>query len=184
LSFFLDLHFFPVWLVDRFHVNWVMAAGFCLWSSAAAVTGSVHGFAKLGALHSRSPSRLPIPHTRRFWCETFRKNTEVLQTLSSPAIGVGHLPRPVLRELVVVLSWLPFYLLRERYFAVETMAKIGGITYLLSAISAMVCGWPSDHWIAAGESPTRVRKVPALDMRGHVCRPPCDCSSLAILPAS
>ncbi len=35
------------WLVDRFDVKWVFAAGFFLWSIATAVTGSLHGFAAL-----------------------------------------------------------------------------------------------------------------------------------------
>src|SRR5580698_3954536 len=35
------------WLVDRFDVKWVFAAGFFLWSAATAVTGALHGFAAL-----------------------------------------------------------------------------------------------------------------------------------------
>lgn len=35
------------WLVDRFHVNWILALGFFLWSAATAVTGFVSGFATL-----------------------------------------------------------------------------------------------------------------------------------------
>ena len=35
------------WLVDRFDVKWVFAAGFLLWSAATAVTGLLHGFAAL-----------------------------------------------------------------------------------------------------------------------------------------
>ncbi|MFZ0759538.1 MAG: MFS transporter, partial [Candidatus Sulfotelmatobacter sp.] len=33
------------WLVDRFEVKWVFAAGFFVWSAATAVTGILHGFA-------------------------------------------------------------------------------------------------------------------------------------------
>lgn len=33
------------WLVERFNVNWIIAAGFCLWSVATAATGLVRGFA-------------------------------------------------------------------------------------------------------------------------------------------
>src|SRR3984957_15990592 len=32
------------WLVDRFDVKWVFAAGFFVWSAATAVTGLLHGF--------------------------------------------------------------------------------------------------------------------------------------------
>ena len=35
------------WIVDRFDVNWVLGAGFALWSVATAITGLVHGFAML-----------------------------------------------------------------------------------------------------------------------------------------
>ncbi len=35
------------WLVDRFDVKWVFAAGFTLWSAATATTGLIHGFAAL-----------------------------------------------------------------------------------------------------------------------------------------
>jgi len=35
------------WLVDRFDVKWVFAAGFLLWSASTAVTGLLHGFAAL-----------------------------------------------------------------------------------------------------------------------------------------
>ena len=35
------------WLVDRYDVKWVFAAGFFLWSTATAVTGILHGFTAL-----------------------------------------------------------------------------------------------------------------------------------------
>lgn len=35
------------WIVDRFGANWVLTAGFALWSLATAATGLVHGFALL-----------------------------------------------------------------------------------------------------------------------------------------
>ena len=35
------------WLVDRFDVKWVFAAGFFVWSAATAITGLLHGFAAL-----------------------------------------------------------------------------------------------------------------------------------------
>src|SRR5271155_783177 len=33
------------WLVDRFEVKWVFAAGFFVWSAATGITGILHGFA-------------------------------------------------------------------------------------------------------------------------------------------
>jgi MFS transporter, ACS family, D-galactonate transporter len=38
------------WLVDRFNVNWVLAAGFAVWSAATAATSIAHSFTVLLAL--------------------------------------------------------------------------------------------------------------------------------------
>jgi MFS transporter, ACS family, D-galactonate transporter len=49
-AFFPSYAFFQLvsgWLVDRFEVSWVIAAGFFLWSAATAATGFVHTFALL-----------------------------------------------------------------------------------------------------------------------------------------
>jgi ACS family D-galactonate transporter-like MFS transporter len=35
------------WLVDRFDVKWIFAAGFFLWSASTAITGLLHGFTAL-----------------------------------------------------------------------------------------------------------------------------------------
>ncbi|MGB2620933.1 MAG: MFS transporter [Candidatus Acidiferrum sp.] len=58
-----------------------------------------------------------------------------------------------------LLTWLPFYLVRERHFSMDKMGRIGGAAYLTLAVSALISGWASDVWIAAGASPTRVRKT-------------------------
>jgi MFS family permease len=39
------------------------------------------------------------------------------------------------------------------------MAEIGGMIYLLQAVSSVVFGRLSDRWIAAGATPTRARKT-------------------------
>ena len=57
------------------------------------------------------------------------------------------------------ITWLPFYLVRERHFSMGTMAKIGGLGYLCYAAAAVLFGWISDRWIAAGGTPTLVRKT-------------------------
>lgn len=57
-----------------------------------------------------------------------------------------------------LITWLPFYLIRERHFSMDSMAKIGGAAYLLGALFATLAGWLSDRWISAGGTPTRVRK--------------------------
>lgn len=58
-----------------------------------------------------------------------------------------------------LITWLPFYLVRERHFSMDKMAKIGGTAYLLGACSATLAGWLSDRWIMSGGTPTRVRKT-------------------------
>jgi MFS family permease len=57
------------------------------------------------------------------------------------------------------ITWLPFYLMRERHFSMSSMAKIVGLGYLCYAGSAVLFGWISDRWIAAGGTPTLVRKT-------------------------
>jgi MFS transporter, ACS family, D-galactonate transporter len=57
------------------------------------------------------------------------------------------------------ITWLPFYLVRERQFSVQRMSVVSGIAFVVLACSALASGWLSDRWIAAGGSPTRVRKT-------------------------
>src|ERR1700680_2092700 len=58
-----------------------------------------------------------------------------------------------------LVTWLPFYLVRERRFSMNEMARVAGSAYLSAAIIASLCGWFSDRWIEAGGTPTRVRKT-------------------------
>jgi MFS family permease len=58
-----------------------------------------------------------------------------------------------------LLTWLPFYLVRERHFAMDKMAKIGGTAYLVGACLSIFSGWFSDRWIRSGATPTFVRKT-------------------------
>ena len=59
----------------------------------------------------------------------------------------------------VLITWLPFYLVRERHFSMKEMARIGGIAYLLGACFATIAGRLSDRWILSGATPTLVRKT-------------------------
>jgi MFS family permease len=58
-----------------------------------------------------------------------------------------------------LITWLPFYLVRERHFSMDNMAKIGGIAYMLGACFAALAGWLSDRWITSGATPSRARKT-------------------------
>jgi ACS family D-galactonate transporter-like MFS transporter len=54
---------------------------------------------------------------------------------------------------------MPFYLVHERNFSMNKMARIGGAAFLLCALSSLISGPLTDRAIAAGGSPTRVRKT-------------------------
>jgi MFS family permease len=59
-------------------------------------------------------------------------------------------------SLYLLTLWLPFYLVRERHFSMDAMAKIGGAVFLTQALSSTVSGRIGDRWIAAGGTRTRV----------------------------
>jgi len=220
------------WLVDRFEVKWIFAAGFFVWSAATGVTALLHGFSAwvvvriiLGIGESIAfPAYSKILGSGLF-TESRRGfgNAAIMAGLSlGPAVGmlvggnvVGRFGwRPfflvlglgsllwlvpwlawmpvgttstavtlepkvrilnIFRErsawgtcvgqicinygLYFLVAWLPFYLVTARNLSMNQMARVGGLIFLLAAISAMVTGKLSDRWIAAGASATRVRKT-------------------------
>ena len=56
------------------------------------------------------------------------------------------------------ITWLPTYLVHERHLSLITMAKVSTFGYLSYSAGAALFGWISDRLIAAGRSPTLVRK--------------------------
>lgn len=58
-----------------------------------------------------------------------------------------------------LLTWLPSYLVQERHLSLAMMGVLGSIPFLVSAVSAVTCGYLSDRWIRRGGSPTTVRKT-------------------------
>lgn len=70
--------------------------------------------------------------------------------------------------LYFMVTWLPSYLVRERHFSLREVAKIGGGIFLLTAISASLCGRLADRWTASGATPTRVLKTFAVCGLGGV----------------
>ena len=220
------------WLVDRFDVKWVFAAGFFLWSSATAVTGLVHTLVLLLAARIvlgigesvAYPSYSKIiaqhcPEGRRGFANSM---ISVGQTLG-PSVGLlfggaavaaygwrpffivlggvcllwlmpwvwwmpashaqaasGPIDRgpgtlEILRQRSAwgtflclfsinyfqysMVTWLPFYLQRERGLSLNAMARVGAGFFLVASITASVCGWLADRWISAGGTHTRVRKT-------------------------
>jgi ACS family D-galactonate transporter-like MFS transporter len=57
-----------------------------------------------------------------------------------------------------LITWLPFYLVRQRNFSLQAMSMVGGAAFFALAISVLISGAAADRWIANGASPTRVLK--------------------------
>src|SRR5258708_11345197 len=53
-----------------------------------------------------------------------------------------------------LLTWLPFYLVRERHFSMYAMAKIGGAAYLIGACLSLAPRWPSPYLICPATTPS------------------------------
>ncbi len=70
--------------------------------------------------------------------------------------GLGHFSGNY--SFYFVIFWLPLYLVNARGFSVAEMGVVGGIIYIVYAISAQVTGLVSDMWMRAGASSTMVRK--------------------------
>lgn len=219
------------WLVDRFPVEWVLPAGFFLWSIAETGTSLVKGFGGLLVLqlmlgmgesvaypcYSKILAEHFAEHQRGFanaCIDAGAKCGPALGTLAGGlfmahfgwrpiflVLGLGSLiwlplwyrwmPRSQssavggLDELVSIrailsqraawatfighfcsnyfwyflLTWLPFYLVRERHFSLSAMAMIGALAYLVTGSITTLTGWLSDRSIAAGAPPTRIRKT-------------------------
>ena len=80
---------------------------------------------------------------------------EIVRQRSSWGTWVGHFCMNY--PLYFLLTWLPFYLVSERHFSLQGMGRMGGATFVMSALSCFICGRLSDHWICAGATATRVR---------------------------
>jgi ACS family D-galactonate transporter-like MFS transporter len=249
-SFFWTYAIFQIvsgWLVDRFPVNWVLALGILLWSTATFGTGLVGGFKLLLAMRLilgigesvayPSYSKIISRHFSEFqrgranslisagqalgpafgtllggmlmarvgwrlffvvlgiasslwllpWLKFLRgtapTTSDVKPTLAPGNAAILPASEPVACASILqilrqrsawgtfaglfaynyiwyfFITWLPFYLVRERHFSVQGMSIVSGLAFLVLAISALVSGWLSDKWIAAGATPTLVRKT-------------------------
>jgi MFS transporter, ACS family, D-galactonate transporter len=58
-----------------------------------------------------------------------------------------------------LITWLPFYLVRQRNFSLQTMSLVGGAAFFVLAISVTASGWGADRWIASSGNPTLVLKT-------------------------
>jgi MFS transporter, ACS family, D-galactonate transporter len=58
-----------------------------------------------------------------------------------------------------LITWLPFYLVRQRGFSLQTMSLVGSGAFFALAVSVTASGWIVDRWIVSGGSPTRALKT-------------------------
>jgi MFS transporter, ACS family, D-galactonate transporter len=218
------------WLVDHYDVNWILAAGFFLWSCGTAVTGLIGSFATLLLLRLLMgvAESVAYPAYSKIFATRYNENQRgVANSLidagskCGPALGtlvggilvarygwrpffivlgLGALPwlpcwlkwmprgpsaadtcpdaQPSVREILqhrsawvtfaglfcgnyfwyFLLTWLPLYLVGERHASLRVMAVAGALPFLFTAISTTVAAWLSYRAIAAGATPTRVRR--------------------------
>ena len=124
------------WLVDRFEVKWVFAAGFFIWSTATAATGLLHGFVALIAVRVilgvgesvAFPSYSNILSARFPEARRGFPNALVMAGLSlGPAIGIL-----VGSRVVGAFGWRPFFL----------VLGVGGLLWLAPGLSGCRDGPP------------------------------------------
>ncbi len=58
-----------------------------------------------------------------------------------------------------MLTWMPFYLVKERHFSMQKMGVVGALPFIFTAAATTLAGWISYRAIASGSTPTRVRKI-------------------------
>ncbi|HEX6984390.1 MAG TPA: MFS transporter [Planctomycetaceae bacterium] len=222
------------WLVDRYDVKWVYAAGFLVWSLATLTTGLTNGFAALLAMRLLlgAGESVAFPATSRVIVEHFAERRRGLaNALVDAGSKVGPAASVLLGGLAVaewgwramfvvvgaaslvwlvpwvvlvpsgrprrpgaaeggpsavpmgrllgrrevwgtslgffclgyawyfLVSWLPAYLEEDRGFSKGSMALLGSLPFWAMAAASVFGGLASDRWIAAGGTPTRVRKT-------------------------
>ena len=58
-----------------------------------------------------------------------------------------------------VLSWLPYYVVRERGFSTTEMGSLTGGAYIVSAISSIIAGWAIDRFVRSGRANLAYKSV-------------------------
>jgi MFS family permease len=74
----------------------------------------------------------------------------ILRTRSLWGSGLGHFSSNY--TFYFMLSWLPYYLVKERGFSNLEMSQLASSAYLVNAVFAMGGGWAIDRFIARGGS--------------------------------
>ncbi len=58
-----------------------------------------------------------------------------------------------------LLTWLPWYLVRERHYSEAAMGRFGSMAFWAVGFASLISGWISDRMVEHGGSPTFVRKL-------------------------
>jgi MFS family permease len=58
-----------------------------------------------------------------------------------------------------LLTWLPWYLVRERHYSEASMGRFGSMAFWAVGLASLISGWISDRLVEHGGSPTFVRKM-------------------------
>ena len=58
-----------------------------------------------------------------------------------------------------VLSWLPYYVVRERGFSTSEMARLTGSAYVVSALTSVIAGWAIDRFVRSGHANLAYKSV-------------------------
>jgi MFS family permease len=83
--------------------------------------------------------------------------TEIFRQRSFWGASAGHFSINYL--LYFMVTWLPFYLVREQHMTMAGMSRVAALYYLTDATAAFVSGWLADVWIRQGGGTTLVRKT-------------------------
>jgi len=67
-----------------------------------------------------------------------------------------------------VLTWLPYYVVRERGFSTAEMATLTGSAYLVSALTSIIAGWAIDRCVLAGRATIAYKSVMVVAHLGTV----------------
>jgi ACS family D-galactonate transporter-like MFS transporter len=224
------------WLIDRYSVYWIFAAGFFIWSAATALTGLAGGFLTILALrlllgvgesvaypaYSKIIAQgIPDQHrglanglidagckagpalglmiggvilSHYGWRPLFVGIGLISMLWLIPWIGITlRAARPSENKVVhsgleigpglleiagqrsawgtflclfcgnyvwyFLLTWLPWYLVRERHYSEAAMGRFGSLAFWAVGGASLISGMISDRLVQHGGSPTFVRKA-------------------------
>jgi len=68
----------------------------------------------------------------------------------------------------VMLTWLPYYVMRERGFSTADMASIAGMAYAVNALSALIAGFVIDRFVRSGHANFAYKSVMVVAHLGTV----------------